>query len=105
MTSSVPPERHGVASVRRALAWGLALPLVILGGAILTPWALLGLLLYPAQVARLALRGRASSGGTRFAWTRFAWTRAFFLTLGKFPEMLGILGYWAGRRRKLIEYK
>lgn len=98
------PERHGVAAVRRALAWGLALPLAILAGALVTPWALLGLLAYPAQVARIALRDRGGAGGGRFAWAR-----AFFLTLGKFPETQGILGYWAarltGRRRGLIEYK
>lgn len=96
------PERHGVAAVRRALAWGLALPLAILAGAVATPWALLGLLAYPAQVARIALRDGGRGG-------RFAWVQAFFLTLGKVPETQGIFGYWAGRmtgrRRGLIEYK
>ncbi len=96
-----PPERHGVAQVRRALAWGLVLALAILAGALATPWAWAGLLAYPAQIARLAWR----EGPT----DRFAWIQAFFLTLGKFPETQGILGYWAarlaGHRRGLIEYK
>lgn len=94
------PGRHGVARVRRALAWGLVLPLAILLGALVSPWALLGLLAWPAQAVRLALR----DGGSRFAWIR-----AVFLTLGKVPETQGILGYWigrlGGRRRGLIEYK
>ena len=94
------PERHRVHAVRRSLAWGLALPLVIIGSALLTPWALIGFLAYPAQVARIALR----DGGTR---TR--WIQAFLLTLGKFPETQGFLSYWfarlTGKRQRLIEYK
>ena len=94
-------ERHGVAATRRALLWGLALPVAILLAAfVLEPWALLGLLIYPAQVLRLALR----DGGTRGAWER-----ALFLTLGKFAEAQGVLEYHWRRRRggpaQLIEYK
>ena len=95
-----PPERHRVAEVRRAITWGLVLPLAILLGTLVSPWALLGLLAWPAQVVRLA---------RRYGFGRLAWLQAFFLTLGKFPETQGILGYWAGRlagrRRGLIEYK
>lgn len=95
------PERHGVATVRRALLWALALPLVaILGAVLLTPWSLLLSLAYPLQVIRLALR----EGGKRKDWER-----ALFLTLSKFPELLGIAGYWTrqgGRKPvQLIEYK
>ena len=94
-------ERHGVAATRRALLWGLALPVAILMAAlVLGPWALLALLIYPAQVLRLALR----DGGTRLAWER-----ALFLTLGKFAEAQGVLEYhWRQRRggpARLIEYK
>jgi GT2 family glycosyltransferase len=95
------PERHGVAGTRRALIWGAALPLVILLLALLvSPWALLLLLAYPAQIARLALR----DGGSRVAWEQ-----AVLLTLGKFPEAQGALEFFArrltGRRSGLIEYK
>jgi GT2 family glycosyltransferase len=90
-----PPERHGVARTRRALLWGAALPLAVLGLALVTPWALLLLLAYPAQILRLA--------------PREGWARAVFLTLGKFPEAQGVLTYaWrrlTGGRRALIEYK
>lgn len=96
-----PPERHNVAQVRRALAWGLVLPVVILLLSLGSVWAMLLLLVYPLQVIRLALRDGLS--------TRESWERAFFLTLSKFPETVGILGYWwgrfANRPKRLIEYK
>jgi GT2 family glycosyltransferase len=96
-----PPERHGVAAVRRALLWGLALPLLaLLGVVFITSWALLLLLAYPAQVIRIARREGCN---------RTAWERALFLTLGKFPETVGILEYhWRRLLRRpagLIEYK
>jgi hypothetical protein len=84
-----------VAQTRRALIWGLALPVAALAGALLTPWALALLLAYPAQVVRLARRE--------------GWTRATFLTLGKIPEAQGALTYalrrLGGNRARLIEYK
>jgi len=89
------PERLGVATTRRALLWGVALPAVTLAGALATPWALLLLLAYPAQIARLARREGLA--------------RATFLTLGKFPEAQGALSYaWrrlTGAQSRLIEYK
>lgn len=95
------PERHGVATVRRALLWGAVLPLaVVLAAIAVSPAALWLLLIYPAQVARLALR----RGGRRADWEE-----AVFLTLGKFPEVLGVAEYWLrrGLRRPsgVIEYK
>lgn len=91
-----PPERHGVPELRRILAWGIALPAATLAGVALTPWALLLLLLWPAQVIRLRLRG-------------LPWHRALFLTLAKLPEAQGALTYWWRRltraRTRLIEYK
>ena len=96
-----PPERHGVAAVRRVLFWGLVLPLLVLFGALFaSPWALVLLLAYPAQVIRLARRAGGRRGDRE---------EALFLTLGKFPEMLGVVEYWgrrlAGRPAGLIEYK
>lgn len=95
------PERHGVAGTRRALIWGAALPLAIVAMALLvSPWALLLLLAYPAQITRLARR----DGGSRVAWEQ-----AGLLTLGKFPEAQGALEFFTrrltGRRSGLIEYK
>lgn len=90
------PERHWVTETRRALLWGIALPLVILALALLVnPWMLLWLLIYPAQVLRL---GRHNGLG----W-------GFFTTLSKGPEGLGAMSYYLrrlqGGKSKIIEYK
>ena len=92
-----PPERHGVAQVRRAVLWGALLPLAALTGApFVSPWSLALLLAYPAQVVRLVRKG-------------YGWERAFFLTLGKFPEVMGVAEYQLRRLMRrpagLIEYK
>ncbi|MCV2881869.1 glycosyltransferase [Actibacterium sp. XHP0104] len=90
-----PPERHWVAETRRALFWGAGIPALIVLGALATPLALLGLVIYPVQVMRLA--------------RQHGMERAFFLVLSKFPEALGALEYHlrrlTGKRRGLIEYK
>lgn len=91
-----PPERHFVRETRSALAWGVVLPAVAVVGALLfDPLALLLLLAWPIQIIRLT--------------PRLGLTRAFFLTLGKLPEALGVAEFWWGRisgsRRGLIEYK
>ena len=90
------PEYHGVRQTLSALAWGAMLPLVILLGSLLTPWALGLALLWPAQILRLRQRGDD-------------WTTALFLILTKFPEAQGVIGYWVNRltarRTALIEYK
>ena len=86
---------------RRALIWGLGLPGGVLVGTAVSPWAPALLLALPAQMLRLALR----QGPGR----RDNWEWAFFATLGKFPEMLGVVEYHArrltGRAARLIEYK
>jgi GT2 family glycosyltransferase len=96
------PERHGVQGTLRALGWGLALPAGSLALALAVgPWGLLPMLAWPAQAVRIAAR----EGIAR----RASWEIAIFGVLGKVPEMLGVLGYAAGRigRRpaRLIEYK
>ncbi|MEL6952859.1 MAG: glycosyltransferase [Pseudomonadota bacterium] len=96
-----PPERHGVKGRNSALIWGVALPLALLLGALIFhPAILLGAAIYPAQILRLGLRG----GGDRKAWLQ-----AVFMTVGKFAEARGALGYYLnriqGRRGGLIEYK
>lgn len=97
-----PPERHWVRETRSALVWGVGLPLAVLLGFVLAGWwGLLPLLLYPFQVARLALKARRSPEAP--------WWRAAFLVLGKLPEGLGVLRFHLhrliGRRGSLIEYK
>ena len=89
------PDRHWVAETRRAVIWGIGLPLGIAVGAVIAPAAAMAVLVYPAQVVRLARRG--------------GWTWALFSVLGKFAEARGVAGYWLGRmrgrRRGLIEYR
>ena len=89
------PERHWVVEVRRAVLWGIALPLAVILAGLLHPLGWLLALIYPVQVLRLARRGG-------FAW-------GFFTVVGKFAEARGVLSYWVnrkrGRRRGLIEYK
>jgi glycosyltransferase involved in cell wall biosynthesis len=100
-----PPERHDVAQYRRAWLWAAGVPLLALGGAIPTLGASLALLGgYPLSAARVYrhTRGRGRS-------RKDALVAGTFMTLGKFPELQGILKYhWTrarGRRSGLIEYK
>lgn len=97
-----PPERHWVHESRGAWLWAGALPLLILlatgaWGAV-AAWSLV---IYPLQVARLALRGRGPAS--------LRLSRAAFLVLGKFAELEGQLRYHlrrhAGGAATLIEYK
>ena len=96
-----PPERHNVREVRRIAFWGLLLPLAILLLGALDARLLLLALVYPLQVARIALQGQAS--------TLLSWQRALFLTLGKFAEGQGALKFAFNRltsqQATLIEYK
>jgi GT2 family glycosyltransferase len=96
------PEQHWLRESRRAWFWGLGVPLATVIASLVFGWfGLLVLLVYPLQVARLARRGDRS--------TRENWLRAFFLVLGKFPEMLGqvkfLLNRFGAGKTALIEYK
>lgn len=97
-----PPERHRVKESRRVWIWGLGIPVVTIGLIIwFGVWGLAMLLIYPAQVVRLALRGTRS--------VEESWWRALFLVLGKFPEAIGQMNFiynkLAGKTARLIEYK
>lgn len=98
-----PPERHWVREYRSVCLWGGALPAAIVATAVFgSPLALLGLIIYPLQVLRLAGRSAEPAGRVR-------WLRPLFLVLGKFPEFLGVLRAWRSRfgrpSVRLIEYK
>ncbi len=92
-----PPERHWVVETRRALLWGLALPLAIVAATLLlSPLAAWAFAIYPLQWLRVARRQRSGR-------------ESFFLLLSKFAEASGALKFYAnalrGRRGGLIEYK
>lgn len=91
-----PPERHWRAETRRAMLWGLVLPLLaVLAGVLVHPAGFLILAAYPLQFLRLSRRMGAQ--------------RAAFSLIGKFAEAQGAMQYHLNRlmRRRggLIEYK
>lgn len=96
-----PPEYHCVKPVRRLWFWGLGMPLLATAAALVHPLGTLLFAVYPLQVLRLALRGGLQ--------TKQSWVEAFFLVLGKFPEMFGAAKFLShrlsGRAGQLIEYK
>jgi hypothetical protein len=97
-----PPERHWVKEWRSAWVWGACIPVLIATlTVVLGTVAAWSLLLYPVQVARIALRMPAAPAGR--------WTRAAFLVAGKFPELVGqvksLTAHAMQRRTSVIEYK
>jgi glycosyltransferase involved in cell wall biosynthesis len=111
-------ERHGPnaeprwrVQVNSILLWGGIVPGVALLCALIAfarpafGWfALLALLAYPAQIARIGWR--KWRGGASFG---FAFASAFFLMLGKIPQLSGVLLYRRSRASaqapRIIEYK
>jgi glycosyltransferase involved in cell wall biosynthesis len=100
------PERYWVWEVRRAVTWGLVIPLLCVAATIaslpLGGWGALTWLIFFVQMLRLFLRG-----GSRPAHERAA--IAIFQVLSRFPEAQGWLKFklqhWQGTRQKIIEYK
>ena len=95
------PERFRVREISRALTWSVAAPFSILLISIIKPWAILALLIYPVQIARLAFRdqtGRPKVGA-----------RAALSLISRFAETAGLLQYVCDRLRsrlpQIIEYK
>ena len=95
------PERHWVQEKWRILFWGAVLPVIILGGVFLNPFASALLLLYPMQVLRIAVNNKDLEG--------FSLLYGAFMVLAKFAETAGVLQYYSdeilGRRSAIIEYK
>ncbi|WGV15933.1 glycosyltransferase [Fuscovulum ytuae] len=94
-------EGHYLRETRRALFWGMTLPLATALCFLIHP--VLGAILaaaYPAQVLRLTARE---------GFTRPASEAAILLTVSKFAEAQGVIGFHVARlirrRTKLIEYK
>jgi GT2 family glycosyltransferase len=96
------PERHWVWESRRALLWGLWLPIAcITAGAIFWPWGLIAALIYPVQLGRRIISKHGPLG--------FRAQSAWFELLGRFPEALGQIKFvrdrLMGHRGHPIEYK
>jgi GT2 family glycosyltransferase len=97
-----PPENHYRRELRSVFIWTLLIPALVLVAALaISPWCLAGLLLYPIQVVRIAMRGRREA--------RTNWLYALFVVTGKLPELHGILRFYRDRirrrKKRLIEYK
>lgn len=95
-------EKHWVAESKRAWIWGAVIPLLIVALSFyVSAWFLCLLVIYPLQVIKIAVRGQYQGVEK--------WWYAFFLVLGKFPELLGQIKFiWHlifNVRGKLIEYK
>lgn len=86
---------HWQRETRRALGWGLGVPVAGLLAGLAHPLGLAIWLAWPAQILRLS--------------RQMGWPRATFAVLGKLPEALGVLRYrWnrsRGRPSRLIEYR
>jgi GT2 family glycosyltransferase len=96
------PERHWVWESRRALLWGLGIPLLLFGALII--FGRLGallLLIHPLQILR-RMTQMCGSLGSRLQFS-------FFEQLSRIPEALGQLRFARDRlfkrRGRLIEYK
>lgn len=95
-------EKHWVKESKRVWFWGAIIPLVIFTLSVFVSlWFLLLVLVYPLQITRIAISGRHQHSAK--------WHYAFFLVLGKFPELVGQLKFlwhlFFNIRGKLIEYK
>jgi hypothetical protein len=97
-----PPERHWVWESRRALLWGILLPLFCLTlGLTYHPWGWAIFLIYLAQFLRQTIRQSGALADRA--------TLALFQILARFPEALGQIKFTRdrllGRQAHLIEYK
>jgi GT2 family glycosyltransferase len=88
------PMRIFQTEIMRAIFWGGILPLLVVSGGILNKLAFAGVLLYPAQICRIAFR--------RGATHPESWKFATFMMLAKFAELKGLAHYhWSRWRRKI----
>ena len=95
------PEAIWFKETVRAVFWGIVLPIGIVLLSQINNWLLLGFLLYPLQVVRIALRE---------GWNKSdSWVYGLFMTIGKFAEAYGVVRFFISRtfhlKQELIEYK
>ena len=96
------PEKHWVKEVRSNWWWGLSFVVIVMA-ALLEPWLMVLLLIYPLQMWRIY--HHAAPQRTPYERKLYA----VFCVLAKLPLMLGQMKFcWnemAGKKSKLIEYK
>lgn len=114
------PERYNVRQTRSIWLWAVAVPAAILAllslgsvleadglgaGRLATSLGMALVLAYPAMALKVA-RGRVA---TRGDGRGDAWLYGVMVMLAKWPQLVGVLRYWAtrwrGRQATIIEYK
>lgn len=100
-----PPERHYVHETRSIVVWGIVIPLLALGFALPTRGA--SLLLFGGYAL---LAWRIYRYGLKRGWSPAdARAYAFFVTLGRFAEAVGLARYWLGRltgkRSRVVDFR
>jgi glycosyltransferase involved in cell wall biosynthesis len=87
--------------IARSVFWAGILPLTIVTGTLIHPFALWLTLAYPLQVIRLGIRGGATSSES--------WSYSILSVPAKFAQLQGILKFywrrWHHETAQLIEYK
>ncbi len=82
-------DRHARRAIGRIVFWTVGIAaLAALTALLLGPWGWLGLLAYPAQIARLAARRHRRCGTS---WGE-SWLFGAACVFGKWPELLGAIG-------------
>ena len=90
-------ERHNVRECLSAWWWAAVLPIVvILVVTCVGRWAWLTLLLWPLQVARIAIRRKRQDESRTDAWLY-----GLFCMIAKWPELYGQLLYWLKHSRQV----
>ncbi len=100
--ATIVHTRLGTASrekreVARAFFWAAVVPITIMVGTYFHPTSLLGFLIYPIQVTRVAFRKGIANDDS--------WTYGLFMVLSKFAQLQGNLMYlWTtGRRAQRVQ--
>jgi GT2 family glycosyltransferase len=87
--------------MRSTILWSGLVPIAIGLAMLASPFGILGILIYPLQVCRIAFRRGFSAP--------YSWTYALFTMLAQFPLFQGLIKfYWRrfiGSAAELIEYK
>ena len=87
--------------LRSAIIWGGSLPFIVAAGCLINPLFFGLALIYPIQICRMAFKREPTD--------RLSWISSYFVLLGQFAAILGIVQFhWSRlrhRRARLTEYK
>jgi glycosyltransferase involved in cell wall biosynthesis len=97
-------EKYYQSDMLRILFWALCVPMLAIGAmCFVGVLGLLVLLVYPLKVGQIFIREK------KYRQPRIALAYAVSLVLGKFPQLVGVMGFWkthiSGHQFQIIEYK